>query len=914
MADKQEKPENEKKENSPRKVKRKLSRQDLNNASFSQEFHDKNQGLLELVAEDECQQLGQEKETGNVEYKWKLVGKDRHRIKRLITQMNYRLTEGKGEAIYELGVLDTGHPLGVTDEELIESILLIKRMAGELRCEVLVLRVAKGEKGKLAEVLVRKLSDGDFIDVRVSVLGNQGSGKSTLVGVLASGKLDDGKGLARMNVFRHRHEMEAGSTSSISRQILGFDGQGNVTNSSTMFGLASWAEIVEDSNKVLTFLDLAGNERHFKTTLDGLLGHQPDYVMVVVPAEKGITRIMKEHLGVSLALKIPLFIALTKIDIVTSQALQSTLKKLQTLLAEHAHKQPELVMPGTPRPELAERALKLASTCPIFPISSVDGKGLSELKTFLFHIPKHKDWSLLQTLPAHAVVMDHFEVNGVGPVAASMVLQGIVQPGDELLLGPDPTGQFSPVKIASIHLKRAPAKRALAGQTVTFAFEDGEQNVRPRRDQLRKGVSLVHQSLGLRACVGFEAKIRVLHHPTSIQSNYEPTLHVGSVRQTATLVASDVASLRTGARARVRFMWRYWPELVADRAHIIFHEGRTRGVGVVNKLLYEEDVPEAKEQMRKRREGRKSSSKQHRTGRSPFKQNASPGQPIPAFDIGDSKQSPAPSLSSSVTSALSSSVVTASSAVSSSSSPSRASEDINASGLDSDLDGSLRDADLLGQVAPSPLLLSASPSQASSPFSQPPSYASFSNSDSDLASSPSLSSRAREGASSCLSSSHSGTNSRKAANKKFKKSSPPSSVAPSSPSEVADTVTNNGAKRGEKQKTQAGGGRTAERKSTGSSKSNGQSRTEEQEGEMVQMERAFSLQGEMVEMERAFSLPENAEAEVLPARAVLLKQYALGKRHRERSLDKPEKKVLGNRPSKASASQQEAESDVMTDE
>lgn len=50
------------------------------------------------------------------------------------------------------------------------------------------------------------------------------SGKSTLVAVLTHGAdgrplLDNGRGSARMAVFRHKHEIESGRTSSISQQV-----------------------------------------------------------------------------------------------------------------------------------------------------------------------------------------------------------------------------------------------------------------------------------------------------------------------------------------------------------------------------------------------------------------------------------------------------------------------------------------------------------------------------------------------------------------------------------------------------------------------------------------------------------------------------------------------------------------------
>lgn len=40
--------------------------------------------------------------------------------------------------------------------------------------------------------------------------GNVDAGKSTLLGVLTHGELDNGRGLARQRLFRHKHEMESG--------------------------------------------------------------------------------------------------------------------------------------------------------------------------------------------------------------------------------------------------------------------------------------------------------------------------------------------------------------------------------------------------------------------------------------------------------------------------------------------------------------------------------------------------------------------------------------------------------------------------------------------------------------------------------------------------------------------------------
>ena len=54
------------------------------------------------------------------------------------------------------------------------------------------------------------------------------AGKSTLLGVLTQGELDNGRGKARLNLFRHLHEIQSGRTSSISHEIMGLTSQGQV--------------------------------------------------------------------------------------------------------------------------------------------------------------------------------------------------------------------------------------------------------------------------------------------------------------------------------------------------------------------------------------------------------------------------------------------------------------------------------------------------------------------------------------------------------------------------------------------------------------------------------------------------------------------------------------------------------------
>lgn len=52
-----------------------------------------------------------------------------------------------------------------------------------------------------------------------------------------------------------------------------------------------------------------------KTTIFGLVAMIPDYSLIIVGANMGVSKMTREHLGVSLFLKIPFAIVLTKVDI-----------------------------------------------------------------------------------------------------------------------------------------------------------------------------------------------------------------------------------------------------------------------------------------------------------------------------------------------------------------------------------------------------------------------------------------------------------------------------------------------------------------------------------------------------------------------------------------------------------------------
>ncbi|KAJ8308331.1 hypothetical protein KUTeg_013205 [Tegillarca granosa] len=191
-------------------------------------------------------ELPPEVEEGNVEYKLKLVNPSHSRFEHLVTQMKWRLQEGEGEAIYEIGVEDSGMLAGLTNAELDASLCTLQRMAAELGATITVLRERHVElegaecQKRAMEILVRKVPDDQpFLDLRLAVLGNVDAGKSTLIGVLTQGELDNGRGRARLNLFRHLHEIQSGRTSSISHEILGFNDHGEIDTLFSVPGVGS---------------------------------------------------------------------------------------------------------------------------------------------------------------------------------------------------------------------------------------------------------------------------------------------------------------------------------------------------------------------------------------------------------------------------------------------------------------------------------------------------------------------------------------------------------------------------------------------------------------------------------------------------------------------------------------------------
>lgn len=517
-----------------------------------------------------------ERESGNVEYKLMLTSDDPQSLEHLATQVRYRLNEGGGEAFFELGVSDEGEPLGLTEEMLARSLDILRHAAAIVSARCQVLRVAEERRGRIAEVLVRACREGNFpLYLTLPTLGNVDSGKSSLIGVLCTGQLDDGNGLAMSKVARYLHEIKMRRTSSISSHLLGFTGDGEVVNYGLLNPLDE-AEVFTNSAKILSFVDLGGHERYLRTTLKGVMGRPPDCAVVVMGANAGIVGTTKEHLGVAVALRLPIIIVITKVDMAPEEQVVQVVKEAQRLLKLPGIARIPIVITTVDDAVVAARNMATGRIVPIFLVSNKTGFGLPLLRSFLNLLPPRLRWGERFEKPFLTWIDDKFDVKGVGTVVNGVVQQGAVGLDDRLQLGPFKDGSAKVVRVKSIHVNRVSVAKAFAGQDVCLALANVDY------DEVQKGMCLMDKSQRMMPVRAFEARVMVLHHPTTIWRGYNAVAHIQTIRQSVEFLEMSKEPLRTGVTADVKFRFKFKPEYIVPGDWFVFREGRTRGIGVIS--------------------------------------------------------------------------------------------------------------------------------------------------------------------------------------------------------------------------------------------------------------------------------------------------------------------------------------------
>jgi translation elongation factor EF-1alpha len=420
-------------------------------------------------------------------------------------------------------------------------------------------------------MLKRPDNTSAFQELRVVMTGHDNAGKSSLLGVLTSSDKDNSRGKARLSLLRHQHEILSGRTSSISRQVIGFNAEGEMLNFSTSMTVEG---IVENSldGRIVSFVDTCGHSRYLKTTFAGVSAARPHLVCLVVSApdfskDSLSLDVTKDLINLHPSSK--LMIIVNKVD--KPHHLSKIMEKLQTLFT----KQLSLIS----SPMGAE--YWMYDEIPVILTSAVTGQGLSLLSSALKTCPIPRPTNVDSGVKFQ--IESVYSVPQVGPVVAGILLEGTLT-HDQLFIGPvNARGDFRSVEVTSIHRQRVPVSVCLGGEAATLALDFGgevfseegrersgsissnEEIFVPGGVRLRRGMVIV--SSPIQASMDFTCTL------SPAPSETMGTVFVGSVKQRAKVIPE-------GSYVKVRFF--NDAECVFSGDPVSFYADNRLHVGVVS--------------------------------------------------------------------------------------------------------------------------------------------------------------------------------------------------------------------------------------------------------------------------------------------------------------------------------------------
>lgn len=388
----------------------------------------------------------------------------------------------------------------------------------------------------------------------VAVIGSVDSSKSTTIGVLITGELDDGNGKARSIVFKHPHEHETGRTSDISYNYLKL------------------------SNRVINFIDLAGHDKYLRTTINGLTSGFPDVAIVCISDK--ITQMTTEHIGLALCMHIPIIILMTKSDMVPKNISDFLLKKINKRF-ELVKKQMLLITDQTIN--------NFDVTQPIIPYlytSNKKGDGIELLKQLINKFPKRQ-----HQISKGFVVEHQYNVKGYGLVVSGVA--GIdIKKGDKLYFGPFPDkigdviNCFLTVSVKTIHNDYKYFIDVLKENKRGCLCLNIDKQYKP---YIRPGMILLHKPVSVYK--KFIAKVKIFQQVNNIKHDYQIFANCGMIREPVKfnkirdMQGNEIHKLDNGCAVEVEIEFCKNLNYLENGMQIVFREGLTRGFGVITQIL-----------------------------------------------------------------------------------------------------------------------------------------------------------------------------------------------------------------------------------------------------------------------------------------------------------------------------------------
>jgi len=517
-----------------------------------------------------------EQDGGHIEFKERLT-RELHladgRMESLAAQLRHRVLSGDGEATYVVGVTDDGGIAGIAPDDFSETMDVLSLLAEEAGAHIENVDTwSAGDDGLVGMATVREGSmlTADNGHIVIGTAGHVDHGKSTLVGSLVTGEPDDGDGFTRSFLDVQPHEVERGLSADLSYAVYGFDETGDPVRMDNPHRKTDRARVVQEADRLVSFVDTVGHEPWLRTTIRGLVGQKIDYGLLAVAADDGPTKTTREHLGILLATDLPTIVAVTKVDAVSPERVVEVEKEIETLLRD-VDKTPLRV----DRYGVETAASELSETVvPIIRTSAVRGDGMEDLDRLFETLPKratdeHSEFQMY--------IDRTYNVTGVGAVASGTINAGSVSAGDELLLGPMPDGRFREVEVRSIEMHYHRVDEAKAGRIVGIALKGVAES------EVQRGMVLLPRGADPEPVRSFEAEVMVLNHPTRITDGYEPVIHLETLSETA-VFSPENGKLLPGDTGTTTVEFKFRSYFIQEGQRFVFREGSSKGVGTVTSV------------------------------------------------------------------------------------------------------------------------------------------------------------------------------------------------------------------------------------------------------------------------------------------------------------------------------------------
>jgi GTPase len=348
------------------------------------------------------------------------------------------------------------------------------------------------------------------------------------------------------------------------------------------------------NDKIVSLIDLAGHEKYLKTTVFGITGLFPDRGIIVIGANSGITKLTREHIGIMLCIKIPFIIIITKIDMAPPAIYEELKTSIKKLFHRNASNK-TLYFVGNCEMDVMDDTIDIYiknmisdhDVIPVITVSNKNGYNINNLHRIIYNIPQ-RDKFINMPPNGTVVYLDaNFIVSGIGTVVSGMIKEGIIKPKQKMFMGPY-NGEMIPIVIRSIHNNIREDVQNI-GPNVQACFAIKFVDVVIPRCYIIKGMVLIDniEKWQKNIIKTFIARIKVLHHSTSIKTGYCPTVHCGPIKQVATmkLLNEETTYLKSGDNELVSFTFKDHSEFMETNMIIFFRDGATKGVGEVISLV-----------------------------------------------------------------------------------------------------------------------------------------------------------------------------------------------------------------------------------------------------------------------------------------------------------------------------------------